>query len=115
MALSRTQSSSMWVLSVLLAGLFLYAGAVKLVGAQEAVDAFRRYGFPGWFRILIGIVEVAGGIALLIPKAALEAASFLIVIMLGAVITELVRGDNFLLPLLVLLLLGGLAALRAEE
>lgn len=115
MALTKTQSSLMWVLSVLLAALFVFAGATKVIGVEQAVEGFSRYGFPAWFRVLVGLIELVGGIALLIPKVALESASFLIIIMLGAVFTELFLGENFLIPLVVLLLVGGTAALRAEE
>jgi uncharacterized membrane protein YphA (DoxX/SURF4 family) len=115
MALTRNQSTLMWVLSVLLAALFVFAGVTKLIGVAEVVEGFERYGYPGWFRILIGLLELAGGIGLLIPKVALEVASFLIIVMLGAVFTELFLGENVLIPLVVLLAVGGTAALRAEE
>lgn len=115
MPLTKTQSTTMWVLSVLLAALFVFAGAGKVLGFPEMVEGWERLPYPVWLRYVIGLIELAGGIALLIPKAALTAGSFLIIIMLGAVFTELFTGGEFLFPLAVLLLIGGLTALRAEE
>jgi uncharacterized membrane protein YphA (DoxX/SURF4 family) len=115
MALSKPQSTLMWALSVLLAALFVFAGACKLIGVKEVVDAFEHFGYPAWFRMLIGLIEVICGVALLIPKVAIDAASFLIVIMLGAVLTELFVGDSVIPPLVVLILVGSVAALRGDE
>lgn len=115
MALSKTQTILMWVLTVLLAGIFLFAGAIKLAGMEEAVRGFEQFGYPGWFRIVIGVIEVVCGVALLIPKVAIDAASLLVVLMLGAVLTELIVGDSIIPPLIVLILVGGLAALRGDE
>jgi uncharacterized membrane protein YphA (DoxX/SURF4 family) len=115
MALTKTQSTTMWVLTVLLAALFVFAGAGKVFGFPEMVEGWERLPYPTWLRYVVGFFELAGGIALLIPKAALTAGSFLIIIMLGAVLTALFSGGEFLVPLAVLLLVGGLTALRAEE
>lgn len=115
MALTKKQSTMMWVLSVLLAALFVFAGASKVIGTEQAVEGFKSIGYPAWFRVLVGLIEVVGGVALLIPKVALESASFLIIVMLGAVFTELFLGDNVLIPIGVLLLVGSVAALRSEE
>ena len=115
MALTKNQSILLWGLSFVLAALFVFAGITKVIGADQVVEAFARYGYSGWFRVLVGLVELAGGIGLLIPKVALEAGSILIIVMLGAVFTELFVGENVLVPLAVLLLVGGTAALRAEE
>jgi uncharacterized membrane protein YphA (DoxX/SURF4 family) len=115
MALTKAQTTLMWVLTVLLAGLFVVAGAGKLIGMDQVVQSFQRFGYPGWFRIIVGIIEVACGVALLFPKFAIDAASFLVVLMLGAVLTELIVGDSIIPPLIVLILVGGLAALRGDE
>jgi len=119
MKLSKNQVILMWTLSVLMAALFLFAGVSKLIGGAEVAAEFARFGYPTWFRYLIGLIEVAGAVCLLIPKVAAEAASFLVIIMLGAVISHIRAGDGFLegiLPaLLVLLTMGGVTWLRGEE
>lgn len=115
MALTKTQTILMWTLTILLAGLFVFAGAGKLLGVEAVVESFQRFGYPSWFRIVIGVIEVVCGVSLLFPKFAIDAASFLIVIMLGAVLTELIVGTSVIPPLVVLVLVGGLAALRGDE
>jgi len=115
MALTKTQTILMWTLTVMLAAVFMLAGAGKVIGVKDVVEAFQHFGYPAWFRIVIGIIEVTCGVALLFPKVAIDAASFLVVIMLGAVVTELIVGDSVIPPLVVMILVGGLAALRGDE
>jgi uncharacterized membrane protein YphA (DoxX/SURF4 family) len=116
MGLTKMQTTLMWVLSVLLAALFVFAGSGKLVGVERMAATFASAGYPVWFRYLIGIVEVACGITLLIPKYAIDAASVLIIVMLGALLTTIFLIDNSVIPpLITLLALGGVAALRGDE
>lgn len=85
---SRAGRIALWVLSGLLAALYLAAGGSKLLGAQQHLEHFSKWGYPGWFRLLIGAVEVAAGIALLVPRAAFLASLTLAVVMAGAVYTH---------------------------
>ncbi len=117
MRLSKTQVVVMWVLSGLLAALFVGSGGMKLTGAHVNETA-QHFGYPTWFFYLIGLIEVVGAVCLLIPRIAAEVGSFLIIIMLGALISHIRAGDGFmgLLPaLLALLSLGGVTWLRGEE
>lgn len=41
------------------------SGAAKLAGADGQVAAFERYGYPQWFGVVTGGVELAGGLGLL--------------------------------------------------
>ncbi len=117
MKLTKTQTILMWTLSVLLAALLLFTGMTKLTGTK-LVEASLHFGYPVWFFYLIGIIEVIGAICLLIPRVATEVGSFLILIMLGALISHLRAGDGFrvLFPALAALLaLGAVTWLRGEE
>lgn len=86
---SRTADRVDIVLRVLLA-VFLIAGSAlpKLVGEAYAVQIFDEIGAGDWFRYAIGIVELAGGIGLLVPRLAGAAATGLIGLMVGAAITQ---------------------------
>ncbi|MDC0759197.1 MULTISPECIES: DoxX family protein [Brevibacillus] len=100
-----------WVMIVGLCLMFLSAGIYKLIGHQETTLAFQALGFPHWFQVVIGLGEVLGGLGLLMKKYARYAAYTLAVIMLGATITLLLRGDmtTVAIPfvlLLVFLLIG---------
>ena len=79
---------AVWVISVLLAGLYLVAGLPKVMGAEQPVQGFRDWGFSDGFRLFIGFAEIAGGIALLVPALATWSALGLAAIMVGAVYTH---------------------------
>lgn len=61
------------------------------------------------------MLEVAGGVALLVPAAALYGALLLIVIMIGAVWTVLRVGDSVAPPIIVGALLALLTVLRTRQ
>lgn len=71
--------------------LFFLAAAAgpKLLGEQSAAEMFALIGFGQWFRYLVGALELAGAIGLVIPRLAGLAALGLIGVMVGAVITQL--------------------------
>jgi putative oxidoreductase len=110
---TRVKTIAVWILSVALAALYLFAGIPKLMGAASAVEGFARLGYPGWFRVLIGLLEVAAGIGLLIPRAAFYAAGVLGVVMIGAAYTHVTSGTpGTIFPILCLALLTLVAYLR---
>ena len=73
-----------WVLRALVAALFLFAGFAKLSGQPMMVDEFARVGFGDWFRLFTGALEVAGGVATLIPAVSLWGAALLLCADIGA-------------------------------
>jgi putative oxidoreductase len=78
---------TLWILQVLLAAMFIFAGLPKLVNVQpEVIEGFEKIGLGQWFRVLIGVLEVAGGVGLLIPPLSGLAAIGLVGIMIGAVV-----------------------------
>jgi uncharacterized membrane protein YphA (DoxX/SURF4 family) len=102
------------ILAVLLAAVFLAAGVPKLVGAEPLIlQAAAMRGFPDWIRIVVAIVEVVGGIALLIPATSAVAATMLALLMLPAAITQRVSGEpGMLIPATLFVLLLVLAVMR---
>src|SRR6476660_10180777 len=87
---SRTTSRLLWVVQVLLAALFLFAGWFKLVA--PIAEMTRQLPMPGPFLRFIGLAEVAGALGLILPgmlriRPILTplAAPGLVVIMSGAV------------------------------
>jgi putative oxidoreductase len=93
---------------------FAAAAAVKLIGAQFAVDEFRRFGYPQELRIVIALAEFVGAALLLVPRAAPLATAMLPVILVGAVGSHCMVHEFKLscLPLLLLAILGAAAYLR---
>lgn len=106
-----TLNIGLWVVQVLLALLFLWAGGIKLVLPLEKLAG--PVALPGLFLRFIGVVEVLGGIGLILPgllriRPSLTpwAAAGLVIIMIGAVGITLTSGSAgmALIPLVVGLL-----------
>src|SRR5713101_6473566 len=84
----------LWIIQVLLALFFLFAGVMKFVMPVDQMAG--QTGLPGWFFWFIGAVEILGGLGLLLPsllriKPVLTplAAVGLIIVMIGATILSL--------------------------
>ena len=44
------------------------AGMIKIVGLPEVVELFDKWNFPGWSRIIIGIIELTIGVCIFVPQ-----------------------------------------------
>ncbi len=114
---SKGRAIGNWVLAVLLGLAFIGAGFFKLSGNPEAITNFARWGYPDWFRLLTGAIEVFAAVLILIPRTRFYGAAIAACTMVGAVITHLRVGEyGFLAPPLVLLTLALiLAALNRQR
>ena len=107
---------ALWIAQIALAGMFLLAGGSKLLGASAMVALFNTIGIGQWFRYLTGFIEVAAGIALLVPSFAVFGALALVPTMVGAVITELfIVGDSAVPPAILLLGAAGVVWARRHQ
>ena len=95
MTRARIGIIALWTVSVLLAIAFVLAGTPKLLRVPVWVDKFDGWGYGLWFLVLIGGLELAGAILLLIPRLAIAGVALLGVIMLGAGYTHLANGEGF--------------------
>src|SRR5215204_374906 len=89
----------LWTLQGLLAALFLFAGAAKLM--MDPVELATQAHMPAAFLQFISVCELLGAIGLVLPwltgiRPSLTplAAVGLVVIMIGAVITTLVQHEQ---------------------
>jgi uncharacterized membrane protein YphA (DoxX/SURF4 family) len=111
----------LWIIQVLLALLFLFAGGTKLVlpiDVMKSMGSPNQVQLPGLLIRFIGVCEVLGGLGLILPgllriRRGLTplAAAGLVTIMIGAVVLTFI-GDGVgpaLFPLLVALLLAFVA------
>lgn len=88
---SRAAHRALWVLQILLGVFFVVASAApKFWGDPYAVQIFTEIGAGQWFRYVIGGVELAGGIGLMVPRLAGPAAVGLMALMVGAGYTQAV-------------------------
>jgi len=106
-----------WVASALLCALFLFAGLPKVMGSQQVVEGFRNFGFSDGFRIFIGVAETLGGIGLVIPRLSFWAACGLVLIMIGAIHTQVTHPETGapILPSVTLLVLLFVAWVRRKQ
>jgi uncharacterized membrane protein YphA (DoxX/SURF4 family) len=116
----------LWIIQALLALLFLFAGGTKLVLSIEQMQEMgspNQIVFPAMLVRFIGVCEVLGALGLILPglfriRPALTplAATGLIIIMAGAIVTTLKGGDvaPALLPLVTLVLLAFVAYGRTK-
>ena len=101
---------TLWTISGLTALAFIGVGSGKLAGTSEMVELFDKVGLGQWFRYVTGLLEVVGGIGLLIPRYAFHAAVLLAVVMVGAVIAHVTLLGGSPAPAAVLLFLSGAIA-----
>ncbi|RKS73511.1 DoxX-like protein [Actinomadura pelletieri DSM 43383] len=80
----------LWAAQILLAAFLFFASALpKFAGQSDAVTTFTEIGWGQWLRYVTGTVEAAGAIGLVVPRLAGLAATGLIGLMGGAVLTQL--------------------------
>ena len=114
---SKGKVIATWILSGLIALVMIMAGGSKLSGAEEQVKGFAAMGYPTWFLYLTGVIEVVGGILLLIPRTAVFGVLLLGATMVGAVLSVLKMGDvaHAPIPLVFLLVIALIGWLRIDS
>jgi uncharacterized membrane protein YphA (DoxX/SURF4 family) len=100
---SKKSNYILWSLQGLLALLFLFAGGIKLITPPDVLMSMgppNQVRLPGLFLQFIGVAEVLGGLALILPGllrirtflTPLAAAGF-VIIMIGATAITLASGE----------------------
>jgi len=79
-----------WIPALLLVAIFVPQGWAKFNDGSGWGIAFRHWGYPDWFRITIGVVELLAALLLLSGRAAAFGAALIILVMLGGMGTHLV-------------------------
>lgn len=109
------------VIQILLAAVFLLSGGIKVIGVKMQVDNFNRYGYPQWFRVVTGLVELAGAAGmvagLFADEIAIAAAVVVAMTMLGAAYTDLRKSAPVMVapPIVLLGLSVAVVALRISS
>lgn len=90
----------LWIIQILLALLFLFAGGTKLVLPIELLMSMgspNQVRLPGLFIRFIGVVEVLGALGLILPGVFRRrqdltplAAAGLVIVMIGAVVVTII-------------------------
>jgi putative oxidoreductase len=104
-----------WILTLLLAVVMIGPGSQKFTSPTWE-RMFRTWGYPDGFYLVIGAIEVVGGIGLLIPRIASYCAITLAIVMLGASATQILRGGrNGVGEIVFALLLAAIAWIRWRD
>jgi len=100
----NTARITLWIASFLLAAVFLAAGMAKFV-SPVVREYFVHWGYPGWFPVVVGVLEIVCGALLLVPRLSWRAALVLGMITLGATVTLWWHGETLqaVVPVSVLL------------
>lgn len=103
-----------WASAVILALVYILAGIPKLGGFSDALHRFHEWGYSDEFMMFIGISEFVAAILLVIPRTAFYAASYLGVVMVGAIYTHLAF-DGSMMALLPAFCLSFLSFIAYES
>ena len=105
----------LWLVTLLVALVCLRSGVMKMPGVPGVefwTRDFARWGYPDWFRVVVGLLELASFLLLLVPRFAGIGAAIFGVVMLGAIATHATHHESVRLPfnfvLLVLCLVIGI-------
>ena len=83
---------ALWIVNVLAAAAFVAIGLAKF-GIPEWAINFERWGYPDGFYMVIGALEIAGGVLLLVPRLSSYAAALLGAILIGAAATHALNNE----------------------
>ncbi|MBZ5559358.1 MAG: DoxX family protein [Acidobacteriia bacterium] len=100
-----------WALQVFAGAVFVLVGSRKFVDLRWAHD-FARWGYPAGFQLVIGGVEAACGLALLLPPLTSYAALVLMAVMAGAAATQFLHAGNASGAIVLFVITGFIGYLR---
>jgi uncharacterized membrane protein YphA (DoxX/SURF4 family) len=108
---SRARNIGLWVLTGLVALLFVVTGGSKVAAVPPSPENFARWGLSLTVMRAVGAAEIAGGLALLVRPLSPLAALGLIALMIGAARTGFVFGEplHIVLPLALIVALAIIA------
>jgi len=106
----------LWIPVALLLFIFLPQGWSKFSDSSGWAVAFRHWGYPDWFRVTIGVLEIGGALLLLWPRTAAIGAALIVCVMLGGMATHLLKdGGRHLTSEVVPLVLAAIVLLTRRS
>lgn len=113
----RSSNGRLWLLQAVLAIGYLGAAAPKLGNDPQIVAAFADLGVSAAGMHAIGVLEVAGAVALVVPRLVGVAATAFVALMVGAVTLTAVHGGvvDAIAPAVFLGLVAALAWCRRDR
>jgi len=80
------------LLNWILALLFLAVGTAKFT-SPICAKLFVDWGYPSWFRLVVGVVEICSGLGLIFARTRRYAGAALILVMCGAAGTHIIHPE----------------------
>ena len=105
MANRRAGRAILWIFQIWAAFAFVVVGVGK-VRNHFWLAAFPRWGYSAGFRMLIGVLEIVGGLLIVFPRTASYAAVLIGAIMIGAVGTLVVNHEKLFPPIFWLIVVS---------
>jgi len=104
----------MWIPAILLVLIFAKQGWSKFDDGSGWARAFRHWGYPDWFRITIGVMEISAVALLILGRTAAFGALLIIIVMLGGMATHIIfdAGRNMTSEVVPLVLASIVLAVR---
>ncbi|AWE07214.1 DoxX family protein [Lysinibacillus sp. 2017] len=100
------------VLQGILALMFIMAGFGKVSGSKMHIEGFTKWGYPQWFRVVTGLIELIAAALLIVgfwnETAAIIGVAILVAVGIGGVITH-IRIKDTMKDTALILVLGILA------
>ncbi len=93
---ARIANVGLWTLQVLLAAVYAFSAFGKLTAEAQNVAGFEAMGLGTTGMYTIGALELAGAIAMFVPRLTGLAATCFVALMIGAVIITLAIGGGAL-------------------
>jgi uncharacterized membrane protein YphA (DoxX/SURF4 family) len=93
---ARIANVGLWTLQVLLAAVYGFSAFGKLTAEAQNVAGFEAMGLGTTGMYIIGVLELAGAIAMFVPRLTGLAATCFVALMIGAVIITVAIGGGAL-------------------
>jgi hypothetical protein len=97
----KTKKIIYWVLTGLVAFVFLGSAMGKLTGAKEGVEMALNFGFDKQMYFMIGVVELVSVVLFVLPRTGILGSLLLVAFLGGAIATHLQHGESIVAPCII--------------
>ena len=104
-----------WVLTILIAFIFIASASMKLIGGPDAIKAAESMGLTGGTIKLLGVMEIISILLFIFPRTGITGTLLLAAYLGGAIATHLVQAQPFFAPLIIQCILWITAIIRFPE
>lgn len=111
----RSDTRRKWLLHAIVGVVFIFIGESKFEAHSQWVGLFQHLGFGQWLRYFTGVLQVGGGLLLLIPRTFVIGIAMLALTMLGAMAAWIFFLGGPVTAVIPGAILGGLLAVGGED